>query len=228
VKPEDVHNYEVGLKTAPFRGVTANIAAYDTEIDNFQAQVVNSGVGVLRGYLANARKVRVNGAEFDGSAKVNNNLSFFAAAAYINGKYVSFPDAPPPLEETGGPQFKDISGSLLPGISKWALSLGSETVHRGTLLGKTGEFFAAADASYRSKFSSSATFSNYLMVSGYPLFNARIGFRATDSWTAFLWSRNLLNKNYYDLLSAVPGNSGLLAGQPGDPRTFGLTLRRSF
>ena len=31
-------------------------------------KVVNAGAGVLRGYLANARKVRVRGAEFDGSA----------------------------------------------------------------------------------------------------------------------------------------------------------------
>ena len=42
----------------------------------------------------------------------------------------SFPDAPPPLEETGGPQFKDISGSVLPGISKWALSIGGEYASR--------------------------------------------------------------------------------------------------
>jgi iron complex outermembrane receptor protein len=66
------------------------------------------------------------------------------------------------------------------------------------------------------------------VVPEYALLNARIGFRATDSWTVFLWSRNLLNKNYYDQLSAVPGNSGLYVGQPGDPRTFGLTLRRNF
>jgi iron complex outermembrane receptor protein len=29
VKPEDVHNIEVGVKTEPFPGVTANIAAFD-------------------------------------------------------------------------------------------------------------------------------------------------------------------------------------------------------
>ena len=85
-------------------------------------------VGVLRGYLANAEKVRVRGVEFDGSARVNDNLSFYGAVAYTDGKYVSFPDAPPPLEDTGGPQVKDISGSVLPGISKWALSLGGEYV----------------------------------------------------------------------------------------------------
>ena len=97
---------------------------------------MNAGVGVLRGYLANAEKVRVRGVEFDGSARVSDNLSFYGAAAYTDGKYVSFPDAPPPLEDTGGPQVKDISGSVLPGISKWALSFGGEYVNPATLLGR--------------------------------------------------------------------------------------------
>jgi iron complex outermembrane receptor protein len=43
-----------------------------------------------------------------------------------------------------------------------------------------------------------------------------------------IWSRNLFNKDYYDLLTPAPGNSGLIVGQPGDPRTFGVTLRLSF
>jgi iron complex outermembrane receptor protein len=35
----------------------------------------------------------------------------------------------------------------------------------------------------------------------------------------------LLNTNYFDLLTAAPGNTGLYVGQPGDPRTAGVTLR---
>ena len=88
---------------------------YDTEIKDFQAQVVNASVGVLRGYLANAEKVRVRGVEFDGTARVSSTFSLYGAATYTDGRYVSFPDAPPPLEETGGPQVKDISGSELAG-----------------------------------------------------------------------------------------------------------------
>ena len=38
-------------------------------------------------------------------------------------------------------------------------------------------------------------------------------------------SRNLLDKNYFEFLTAQPGNSGLYVGLPGDPRTIGLTLR---
>jgi hypothetical protein len=59
-------------------------------------------------------------------------------------------DAPPPLEDTGGPQVKDISGSVLPGISKWAYSLGGEYVHRRSIAGVAGELFGALDTSYRS------------------------------------------------------------------------------
>jgi iron complex outermembrane receptor protein len=225
VKPEDVRHYEAGIKTTPFRGVTANITVFDTEIRDFQAQVVNAGVGVLRGYLANANKVRVRGLELDGSVNVARNFSVYTAAALTDGKYISFPDAPPPLEETGGPQVKDVSGSNLPGISKVAFSLGGEHVTPGAVLGRSGEFFGAFDFSYRSAFSSSASASRYLIVDGYSLVNARVGFRSANGWTVSLWARNLFNRNYYDLLSAVPGNSGLYVGQPGDPRTVGLTLR---
>src|SRR4029453_61237 len=169
VKPEDTRNFEIGLKTEPYRGVTANISAYDTEIRNFQAQVTNGSVGVIRGYLANADKARVRGAELDAGARLGPNVSLFGAGAYTDGKYVTFKDAPPPLEDTGGPQFEDISGSLLPGISKWALSLGGEGVRNGSFLRHAGQYFAAVDASYRSSFSSSATYSKYLIVPAYSL-----------------------------------------------------------
>jgi iron complex outermembrane recepter protein len=225
VKPEDTRNVEVGLKTEPLRGVTANISAYDTEIRDFQTQVTNGSVGVIRGYLANAEKARVRGAEFDSAARVGSHSSIYGAAAYTDGTYVTFKDAPPPLEDTGGPQFKDISGSILPGISRWALSLGGEYGRPATVFGRAGAFFGALDGSYRSSFSSSASYSRYLVVDGYGLLNARLGFRAADGWTISLWSRNLLNQDYFELLTAAPGNTGLFVGQPGDRRTIGVTLR---
>jgi len=228
VKPEDVHNFEAGLKTELVRGVTANVTVFDTEIKNFQAQVTNASVGVLRGYLANAEKVRVRGAEFDANARWKDRATIYTAIAYTDGVYVSFPDAPPPLEETGGPQSKDISGSVLPGISKWALSIGAESGRRATIFGHAGRLFGGADASYRSWFSSSASFSRYLVVDGYALVNARVGFQMSNGWGVTLWSRNLLDKNYFELLTATPGNTGLFVGQPGDPRTFGVSLRVGF
>ncbi len=225
VKPEDARHVEVGVKTEFVRGVTANVSAFQTGIRDFQAQVVNADVGVLRGYLANADKVRVRGVELDSQARLGRRLAIYSAAAWTDGIYESFPDAPPPLEDTGGPQVKDISGSPLPGISKWAVSIGGEHHTPATLFRRTGELFGAVDASYRSSFSSSASASQYLVVDDYTLVNARAGFRWADGWSLFVWSRNLLDRRYYELLTAAPGNTGLFVGQPGDGRSIGVTLR---
>jgi iron complex outermembrane receptor protein len=168
----------------------------------------------------------VRGAEFDGNARLRENISVYGAFAYTEGTYTVFTNAPPPLEETGGPLVKDISGSSLPGISKWGASLGGEIVKPGSLFGRRGEFFAGVDASHRSAFSSSPSASRYLIVEGYALLNGRVGFRASDNWSLYLWGRNLLDREYFDFLSGVGGNSGLYVGLPGDPRTFGITLRR--
>lgn len=228
VKPEEVTHVEIGVKTTPFPGVRFNLTAYETTIEDYQAQVVNASVGVLRGYLANAEEVRVRGVELDVFARLSDAFSVYGAAAYTDGEYVSFPDAPAPLEGTGGPQAVDISGQRLPGISDWAGSLGAEYAAPSQFLAREGEFFIALDASYRSDFSSSATPSRYLNVDAYALVNGRIGFRADDDWAVFLWGRNLGDEEYFEFLSAAPGGSGLFVGYPGDPRTWGVTLRGRF
>ncbi len=228
VKPEDVRHIEIGLKSQPFDGFTANLTAYDTEIQDYQVGVVNAQIGVLRGYLANAEKVRVRGIEFDGRARVSDNFSTYASLAWTDGKYISFPDAPPTLENTGGPQAVDISGTRLPGISEWAASFGGEVTRGGGFLGREGEYFTALDVFYRSDFSSSPTASDFLTVDGYTSLNGRIGFRSANGWDIFLWGKNLLDGEYFELLAAQPGNSGLYVGQPGDPRTYGVTLRARF
>jgi len=94
--------------------------------------------------------------------------------------------------------------------------------------GRDGDIFGAIDFSARTKFSSSATYSAYMNVAGYGLANARLGFRAGNGWEAFLWVRNITGRNYYEQLAAAPGGTGLIVGQPGDPRTFGITLRARF
>ena len=228
IKPEYVQHFEVGIKTTPAPGTTLNLTAYNTDIKDYQTQVQTAEVGVNRGYLANAEKVRIRGVEVDGNSRLNKNFSLYGALAYTEGEYVSFKNAPVPLEETGAPSaFKDISGGDLPGISKWTASLGSEFVTPASLLGKIGKFFIAADSYYRSSFSSSPSPSQYLNVEGYVLVNARLGFKTTNGLSAFLWTRNLLDQKYFEQLLPAAGNAGHYAAVLGDPRTFGVTLRYS-
>jgi iron complex outermembrane receptor protein len=230
IKPEYVTHYEAGVKTKPSAKTTLNITVYNTEINDYQTQVQTAEVGVNRGYLANAEKVRVLGVELDFSAKVSKNFSFNTAIAYTDGKYVSFKNAPVPLEETGAPSaFKDISGGQLPGISKWAGTLNTEISSKeSNFFGQKGKYFFALDIFYRSSFSSSPSPSRYLNIDGYALANARAGFRATEGLSAFFWARNLLDKNYFEQLLPAAGNAGHYAGVLGDPQTYGVTLRYNF
>jgi iron complex outermembrane receptor protein len=209
--------------------LTANITAFRTDINDFQANVVNGQVGVLRGYLANAKKVRVQGVEFDTSYRLNQNVTTYFNGAWTDGEYVSFAEAPPPLELSGGSiAVYDASHTRLPGLSKWAGSAGGEFHTPGNLLGRDGEFFAASDVSYRSNFSSSAIESPYLNIKGYTVVNARVGFRGANGWDAFFWAKNLFDKDYFEILSVGGSSSGYYAGLPADPRTYGVTLRGSF
>jgi iron complex outermembrane receptor protein len=227
IKPEEVAHLEVGIKTSPTPRSTANFTLFDTQIEDFQTSVQNAQLGVSRGYLANAKRVRVRGAEFDGNTSIGDHFVLRAALAYTDGEYVSFTDAPVPLEETGGAAAaKDISGQDLPGISKWGASLGGEV---NSPLARFGgaEIFGGLDVYYRSEFSSSPTPSAYLNIDGYSIVNARVGFRAAK-WSAYLWARNLLDEQYIEQLLVAGGNAGQVAAVVGDPRTYGVTMRYSF
>ena len=229
IKPEYVTHFELGVKTSPTPQSTLNIAVHNTDIKDFQTQVQTAEVGVSRGYLANAERVRVIGVELDGNLKINTHFSVYSALAYTKGTYISFRNAPVPLEETGGESaFKDISGGDLPGISRWAGSLGGEVTGSGKFLSQSGRYFLALDTYYRSSFSSSPSPSKYLNIDGYALLNGRVGFRASNGISILLWARNILNTNYFEQLLPAAGNAGHYAAVLGDPRTYGTTLRYTF
>ncbi|HVF94379.1 MAG TPA: TonB-dependent receptor [Sphingomonas sp.] len=232
VKPETVNHFEIGLKSQFLdRRATVNLAAFWTEIDDYQATVTNNQIGVLRGYLANADKVRVKGVEIDAAFRPVERVNLYVNAAYTDAKYVRFVDAPCPPELSGGtnsPANCDISGQILPGISKWAFSYGGEYNLPATVLGATGQFYAGVDGSYRSKFSSNPSRSISTDIDGYALTNFRLGFRQDGSWNVFGWVRNAFDAEYYELLATQSGSTGLVVGQPGDPRTYGVTLSRTF
>ncbi|MES2653464.1 MAG: TonB-dependent receptor [Bacteroidota bacterium] len=234
IKPEDTKHYEIGVKTTPIDNLTLNLTLHNSDIKDYQTNVQSPELGVNRGYIANAEKVNVKGVEVDANIRVNHHFSFYGAAAYTDAKYVRFKNAPLPLEETGlainGVQvaFKDISGGVLPGVSKWAGSLGGEFAIAAKSIGKETKFFVALDGSFRSSFSSSPSPSAYLNIDGYTLINARTGFKATDGISAYIWARNILDKDYFEQLLPAGGNAGHYAGVLGDQRTIGVTLRYAF
>lgn len=249
VKPESVNHYEIGLKTQFFdRRATFNLTAFRTDIKNFQATVNGGQFGTVRGYLANAGKVRSQGIEADFKIVASDRFTAYANGAYTDAKYKKFVDAPCPPELSGGtfqaanatpdysqpgvpgalsPRQCDISGQDLPGVSKWAFSYGAEINQPVTLLAKEGQVYFGVDGNYRSHWNSNASPSIYTNVKGYALTNFRAGFRG-EGFDVFGWVRNALDVDYIETLQVAPGNTGLIAGQPGDPQTWGGTIKFSF
>jgi len=227
VDPEEVTTYEIGLKTQAFdRRLTANLAAYYTDIANFQANVVDAGPGALRGYLANVEQVQIKGIELDLTARPTETLDLFASIAWTDGEYSSFANGPCPLERIGPATVAcDLSGTELPGVSPWAGSVGGEYRWR---LNAGGEVLVGADASYRSAYFSDASASRYTRIDGYGLLNLRAGYRSDAGWEAVVFVKNALDEDYLQFVSVQTGNSGLVIGNPGDPRTIGVTLRARY
>lgn len=247
VKPEKVNHFELGLKTQFLdRRATVNVAGFWTEIDDYQATVTNGQLGVLRGYLANAGKVRTRGIEVDSAFRPSSRLNVYANGAFTDARYVRFVDAPCPPELSGGttvaagqtpaapgvsglsPASCDVSGQWLPGVSKWAFSYGAEYDVPARIGRLEGQVYVGYDGSYRSKFSSNPSRSAYTDIQGYALSNFRLGFKARDDFNLFAWVRNAFDQNYYEVLATQSGSTGLVVGQPGDPRTYGVTLSKSF
>lgn len=248
IRPETVNHFELGVKSQFLDNrLTLNLAAFRTDIDDYQATVNNGQLGVLRGYLANADKVRSQGVEADFSIRPSERFNAYVNAAYTDAKYVRFVDAPCPPELAGGttvaagqtpsapgtpgglsPANCDISGQRLPGVSKWSLSFGAEVNAPVTLFGEAGEVYLGYDGSYRSSFSSNASPSIYTNIEGYSLSNFRLGFRSESGFGIFVWARNAFDENYFEQLFVGPSNTGLIAGLPGDPATYGLSLRAEF
>jgi iron complex outermembrane receptor protein len=248
VKPERVQHLEAGVKSQFLdRRLTLNLAAFRTDIHDFQALVNNGQLGVLRGYLANADKVRTQGVEWDASARPSPRFNAYVSGAYTDAKYVKFTDAPCPPELSGGitvsagqsasapgtpgglsPASCDISGQVLPGISKWAASYGAEANVPSRFLGREGEVYLGFDGYYRSRFSSNPSPSAYTWIAGYALSNFRLGFRTKQGYDLFGWVHNAFDVHYFEQLAVQSGNTGLIVGQPGDPRTWGATLKVQF
>lgn len=230
IDPEENTTYELGFKSQFFdRALTFNVAAYFTEVNDYQANVVDAGPGAIRGYLANIDRVEVQGVELEARVNPHDNFTAYATLAWTDGVYASFPNAPCPLErQSSGTSVCDISGARLPGVSEWAGSLGGEARLPAPLFSLSGEYFLGVDATYRSNWFADASSSIYTEIDPSTLVNLRFGYRTDGGTDAFFTIRNAFDEEYLLFTSIQAGNSGAIYGTPGDPRTIAFTVRRTF
>ncbi len=229
VDPEKVESYELGIKSAWFDGaLVANLAAYETTIEDYQTAIIEQAVGTVGfiQYIANIPEVRSRGVEADLVWSPLDNLTLTASAAYTDAKYVQYDNAPQKPENLNLSAVQDLSGEPLTGVPEFTYSLSGDYWQPLDFLGGY-EGYVHADWAERTSYYTSASNSRYAEVPGYGLLNARIGVRDPGrGWDLSLWARNLLDEEYFQTLGSA--NTGLVTGLVGEPRTYGATLRTRF
>ncbi len=130
--------------------------------------MTNGQLGVLRGYLANADKVRSQGFEFDFSVRPNERFTAYVNGAYTDATYRKFVDAPCPPELSGGTtvagrpdaqrarhprrpepgQLRHLRPAPAGRLEVDASRSAPRRTTRSTLLGNEGEVYLGYDGSY--------------------------------------------------------------------------------
>jgi outer membrane receptor protein involved in Fe transport len=248
---ENASSWEIGAKGSLLDGAMVYALTYfNQEIEDFQSEnFVGQGFA-----LDNAGSIEVSGIEYDIQWAATDRLFFTFGGTYlfesIYGEYefAPCPDSSPlfgPVYDPTDPlfaacatprtndagvtaNFNDLSGRDR-GNSEFVSTLtGTYTQPIGNNL----EMFVRGEAYHRSE---------YALVTGldprpvanqdaYTLYNASIGLGAADgAWQVQVWGRNLGDEEYKK--GGFP-SVGYLGSSfniyPGDPQTYGVTLRASF
>jgi len=224
IKDETNSTYELGLKSTLRGGrATLNVALYHTVVEDYQSNIVSSlETAAIRSYPANIPGVRVQGVETDFTTLVAKSLTLRFSIAYADGENTDYPAGPCPLEvQTAATVACNLTGVALPGLSKWSGSLGvSYQKHMGR-----GDFTIQADTNARSGYNSDTSGSKYTWIDGFSVTNLLVGYRFGRGWEVDAFARNVFDEDYITALTIQTGNSGLILGQAGDPRTVGVAFR---
>ena len=229
--PEEVTVYEAGLK-AKFRGGYFNLAVFKQEIKGFQSNGF-TGLGYA---LVNAGKQSVKGFEVDAAYRPAAWLALTGAVTYLDGKYDSFTGAPcfaydtvqcPRNPVTGQIPFaRDLSGAKPAGVPTWSFATSATLSHNfddNLSAYLRGEFDYTSDA-----YLSETTPSN-LATYGQSNVNMSLGVADREQeLEVMVWARNLTNDD--TLLATFPtvAQAGSYSGYPNQPRTYGVTVRKTF
>ena len=224
IEDETHSTYELGLKSTVLDGrATVNLAAYHTVVENYQSNVVSSlETAAIRSYPSNIPEVQVQGVEVDFAARLFEGFTLRTSVAYADGENTDYPAGPCPLElQTAGTVACNLTGVPLAGLSELSGSLGFD--YERTM--GDGELALHWVTNARDGYNSDTSGSQYTVIYGFSVTNASIGYRFGRGWEVDVFARNLFDEEYITALTIQTGNSGLILGQAGEPRTVGLTFR---
>jgi iron complex outermembrane recepter protein len=221
--PEFINQYEAGFKIEAFdRRVRFNAAAFYLDYSDKQEATFETVGPVTVSVIRNAGKATIKGFEADVVVVPVKNVSINGAIGYTDAKYDDFASCQNVAPPGTPPSFRNCKGNRLLLASKWNGTVGLQATPPLT---DTLSLFARADVTYRSDYFTDAVNAPLALTPGVTLVNGRIGLQSKQGWGVFLWSRNLLDKDYFVRRQVNNTDPVVLLG---DPRTYGVEVRVRF
>lgn len=224
--PEKLTAWEVGLKSEWFeRRLRANVAGFISHYSALQLPVatVDPGTGFPAFLTESVGSARIEGLELELEARPVRGLAIDGSLGYLHYRTLSLGAAAyNPVSNPGGPTLTDVP-ALTP---TWKGNLGIEYAIG---LANFGSLTPRLDYTYQSKVFNDPQNEAISMQPGYGILNARLTWDAAQGgWQASLFASNLANKMYYVTERNQLATYDVVMGQPGRPREFLFTVKKSF
>jgi iron complex outermembrane receptor protein len=218
--PETSNAYEIGAKGSFFdQRLRANVAWFDTEFQNYQANSVQLIGGAPVTNLINAGSVSTRGIEGDFTATPIQPLTANFNFVYDDARVLNFPCP------AGAAATCHINGYVLPFAPKWKLhAQGDYRIPTSSIFDVDLE----TDYNYQTATQYSLSETRNTIQPAYGIWNASIALIGKDNWTARVLVKNILNQHYSSFL-ANGTDGGTIRWVPrDDDRYFGVDLRKEF
>jgi len=218
--PEKVLAYEVGFKADLLgRKLRVNGAAYYQDYSNIQQQIRDVIEGQPITLIRNAAKATLWGGELEIIAAPSDTTDINIGAAYLNANYDEY------IARDGDGSPIDLSGQPFP-APKWTFNIGgTQTVPLAD-----GEVRLSANYSWIDDvaFRTDATDLSTVSQKAYGLLDARITWQiSSQDMEVSVFGKNLTDKRYFQAATNLE-SLGYNIAFPGEPRTFGIQVRKNF
>jgi iron complex outermembrane receptor protein len=219
-EPETVTAYEIGAKLDLLdRRLRINAAVFQSDYDDIQLTVIVPEGVVVNTPTVNAGKARIRGAELEVILVPADGLRLDGSLGYTDAQFrrlnppADFPNATLPFTT-------DATFAQTP---EWTASAGAQ--YR-LALGDIGSVTLRGDMRYRSRIIFGLPNVADASDPGLTLFNARLTWEAPrEDWSIAVFGTNLTKEVYKTFAF---GAFGLVTSYYGQPREFGVAVRKRF
>ena len=210
-EPETVDSWEIGAKGGLWDNrITLNVAAFLAQFKDFQLNTF-TGTNFI---VSNVKQVESKGVEAEFQFAATDRLSLLGGLAYTDARYDNA------LEDPA------LAGRRVTNSPYWTATGAMAYEHPlpNNLLG-----FVNLDFRFNGDMNTGSDLKPEKRQGAYAVWNGRMGFGPDDEhWIVEVWGRNLLDKDYRQVVIDAPLQTGSFAAFLGDPRTYGVTLRVNF